>query len=122
MGRAYVGFARAHPGLFALMFRSERLDVNRPALKAAIAASRVALRAAVGGGEAQLTLGTAARFAALWSLVHGYAVLLTEHRLRGLIEALPAGEDADSLLDAMLDVVSVREAAAPTAARAEVER
>src|SRR5579875_3424668 len=26
MGRAYVAFARAHPGLFTLMFRSERLD------------------------------------------------------------------------------------------------
>src|SRR5215470_12173430 len=27
MGRAYVTFAQAHPGLFTLMFRSERLDV-----------------------------------------------------------------------------------------------
>src|SRR5271167_3046832 len=31
MGRAYVGFARAHPGLFLLMFRSDRLDMTRPA-------------------------------------------------------------------------------------------
>src|ERR1700749_4417332 len=35
MGRAYVGFARAHPSLFLLMFRSERLDMSRPALREA---------------------------------------------------------------------------------------
>jgi hypothetical protein len=27
-GRGYVGFARAHPGVFELMFRPERLDPN----------------------------------------------------------------------------------------------
>ncbi len=108
MGRAYVGFARKHPGLFALMFRAERLDVARPSLQAAIAASRAALRAAVGGGNGQLTLAAAARYAGLWSLVHGYAVLLTENRLRGLLDGLPPGEDADSLLDAMLGAMSVR--------------
>src|SRR5262250_143187 len=32
MGRAYVGFARQHPGMFLLMFRSERLDMKRPSL------------------------------------------------------------------------------------------
>ena len=44
MGRAYVSFARAYPALFALMFRSERLDSTRPVLREAIEASRQALR------------------------------------------------------------------------------
>ena len=42
MGRAYVGFARAHPGLFILMFRGERLDMTRQALREAIEAARAA--------------------------------------------------------------------------------
>ena len=36
MGSAYVAFARAHPNLFLLMFHSERLDMKRPSLLAAI--------------------------------------------------------------------------------------
>lgn len=30
VGRGYVAFARAHPGLFQLMYRSERLDTKWP--------------------------------------------------------------------------------------------
>jgi AcrR family transcriptional regulator len=33
IGRGYVTFARTHPDLFLLMFRSERLDFTRPALR-----------------------------------------------------------------------------------------
>ena len=40
MGHAYVGFARAHPGLFSLMFRCELLASSRPALRDAIADAR----------------------------------------------------------------------------------
>ena len=32
LGHSYVGFARAYPGLFQLMFRSERLDWTSPTL------------------------------------------------------------------------------------------
>ena len=32
LSRGYVEFAKAHPGLFQLMFRSERLDWSRPSL------------------------------------------------------------------------------------------
>ena len=35
IGRGYVSFARTHPDLFLLMFRSERLDFTRPALQSA---------------------------------------------------------------------------------------
>ena len=46
LGRAYVAFARAHPALFRLMFRGERLDDERPALRDALEGLREALGAA----------------------------------------------------------------------------
>ena len=48
LGRGYVTFARTHPGLFLLMFRSERLDMQRPALRAAVDASSRVLSGTVG--------------------------------------------------------------------------
>src|SRR6201988_3054874 len=30
--KAYVAFAQAHPGMYGLMFRAERLDMSRPSL------------------------------------------------------------------------------------------
>src|SRR5437763_3155045 len=76
IGRGYVGFARTHPGLFVLMFRSERLDMSRPALRAAVEASGRALSGAVAARraeevEAKLTLPQAADIVGAWSLVHG---------------------------------------------------
>lgn len=110
MGRAYVDFARAHPGLFVLMFRSERLDLGRPALRAAVDEAREALHEAVAArmpgsppGPFELT----AQAAALWSLVHGFAMLLIDGRLDEMIRALPGKQDADSLLAAMLATVHV---------------
>src|SRR5262245_58527780 len=45
-GRSNVTFALNHPGLFLLMYRSERLDMCRPALRDAVAAfGRVQYRA-----------------------------------------------------------------------------
>jgi AcrR family transcriptional regulator len=111
MGKAYVGFARACPGLFSLMFRSERLDESRPALRDATAAAGQALRTAIAraqpaeGGAASVQ--AIARATALWSLVHGFSVLLIDNRLGGLLGALPPGDDADTLLDAMLDAISI---------------
>jgi AcrR family transcriptional regulator len=110
MGAAYVRFARAHPGLFVLMFRSERLDAARPALREAIDAARLALRAASGEpAQALAPLQTAAQAAARWSLVHGFAMLLLDGRLAGLIGSLPDGEDADDLLDAVLAITRIGE-------------
>jgi len=113
MGKAYVGFARAYPGLFSLMFRSERLDQSRPILRDATAAAGQALRAAIAktqpsdGGAASAR--AIARATALWSLVHGFSVLLIDNRLGGLLAALPPGDDADTLLDAMLDAISIED-------------
>ena len=106
IGRGYVAFARAYPSLFLLMFRSERLDVNRPALRAAIDASAGVLSGAIGESrgekvESTLTLPQAASIAAAWSLVHGFAMLLLDGRLKGLLSRLPPGTDADVLLSAV---------------------
>ncbi|WP_245615379.1 TetR-like C-terminal domain-containing protein [Muricoccus aerilatus] len=112
MGRAYVGFARKHPGLFALMYRSERLDFARPALRDAIANARGALRAAASArapAEPLTPLQMAAQSTALWALVHGFAVLLIDGRLSGLIASLPEEESADTLLEAVLATARVGE-------------
>jgi AcrR family transcriptional regulator len=91
MGVAYVRFARTHPNLFLLMFRGERLDATRPALRQALDRARQALRSA-GGRPTQDTalppIKIAALGAARWSLVHGFAVLLLDGRLDGIINSL----------------------------------
>lgn len=105
IGSGYVAFARAHPDLFLLMFRSERLDMNRPALRVATDEAARVLSEAVAArrGEAVdavLTLPQAAEIAVAWSLVHGFAMLLLDGRLKPLLSRLPAGVDADALLAA----------------------
>jgi AcrR family transcriptional regulator len=106
IGRGYVAFARKYPGLFLLMFRGERLDLNRPALHAAVTASGRVLSGAVGARrdeqvEQELTMAQAADIVAAWSLVHGFAMLLLDGRLKPLMARLPAGTDADALLEAI---------------------
>lgn len=106
IGRGYVTFARAHPGLFLLMFRGERLDMNRPALRAAIDASAGVLSGALAAHrgdsvDGPLSLSRAAAIVRAWSLVHGFAMLLLDGRLKPLMARLPAGTDADALLTAI---------------------
>jgi len=106
IGRGYVTFARTYPGLFLLMFRGERLDLSRPALRAAVAASGQVLSGAVGARrdeqvEEKLTLPQAADIVAAWSLVHGLAMLLLDGRLKPFLARLPPGTDADALLEAI---------------------
>src|ERR1700732_5548855 len=63
--KAYVGYAQAHPGMYGLMFRTERLDMSRPSLCEAAHASFAGLAHAVGAGrreqisEEALSLGQA---------------------------------------------------------------
>src|SRR5262249_62386439 len=45
--RAYVGYAKAHPGMYGLMFRTERLDYSRPSLHEAAEASFAGLASAI---------------------------------------------------------------------------
>ncbi len=108
--RAYVAYARAHPGMYALMFRDVRLDYSRPALHEAAGASFAGLASAVGArmqeniSEAALTLDQAAAIARTWSLIHGFTMLLLDGRLEDILGRLPRGTDAEALLDAMLKV------------------
>ncbi len=105
-GQAYVAFAQENPGLFLLMFRSERLDFSRPALaEAAGAASRALMRSAGAdaadqagwtGGGARAAL---ARMVFDWSLVHGFAMLLIDGRLDAVMAVPGCERDAASLLD-----------------------
>ncbi|HEY0333697.1 MAG TPA: TetR-like C-terminal domain-containing protein, partial [Stenotrophomonas sp.] len=110
MGVAYVGFARAHSGLFALMFRSERLDATRQALRHAIDAARQALHDASRARapeQSRAPLEHAAQAVALWSLVHGFAMLLLDGRLDATIGALPGQQSAETLLRAVLATTRV---------------
>jgi AcrR family transcriptional regulator len=107
IGRGYVAFARQYPGLFLLMFRSERLDFSRPALREASRAALDVLANAVGaqrGGPraTPLTLSQAARITAAWSLVHGFAMLMLDGRLKPLVAGLKDGVDEMALLAAIL--------------------
>ena len=105
--KAYVAYAQAHPGMYLLMFRTERLDYSRPSLCDASEASFAGLSGAVAATRHEaisekLTLEQAAAVARAWSLVHGFTMLLLDGRLQDILRRLPKGTDAEMLLDAML--------------------
>jgi AcrR family transcriptional regulator len=112
--KAYVAYAEANPGVYGLMFRTERLDYSRPALHEAAEASFAGLAGAIGASRHEqisdhaLTLEQAAAIARAWSLVHGFTTLLLDGRLANILERSPAGTTADMLLDAMLKVTVTR--------------
>ncbi|MFT4119973.1 TetR/AcrR family transcriptional regulator [Bradyrhizobium sp.] len=106
--KAYVAYAEAHPGMYGLMFRTERLDYSRPSLHEAAEASFAGLANAVGAmrqeqisGDA-LTLNQGAAIARAWSMVHGFTMLLLDGRLTDILERTPKGTTAEQLLEAML--------------------
>lgn len=106
--KAYVAYAQAHPGMYGLMFRTERLDMTRPSLHEAAGASFAGLAGAVGVSRQQqvsdeaLSLEQAAAIARAWSLVHGFTTLLLDGRLNDILKRLPKGNNVETLLDAML--------------------
>ena len=106
--KAYVAYAQAHPGMYGLMFRTERLDMTRPSLHEAASASFAGLAGAIGASRHEqihqeaLSLEQAAAIARAWSLVHGFTMLLLDGRLTDILRRLPKGTDAETLLDAML--------------------
>ncbi|HWW47638.1 MAG TPA: TetR/AcrR family transcriptional regulator [Xanthobacteraceae bacterium] len=118
-GIAYVAFARAYPGLYQLMFRTERLDMSRPSLSAAATAALAGLTGAAAASRHEpiskdaLTLAQAGNIVWAWSLVHGFASLLIDGRLEDILERIEGGADADTLLGAMLR--GARPPAAPPA-------
>jgi AcrR family transcriptional regulator len=106
MGEAYVTFAREHPSMFLLMFRSERLDHTRPALHQAMAdAFRLLTRGVSerrGAGAESTPLALMAEIVRSWSMVHGYAMLMIDHRLEAVLSELPEGTSERDLLRAMI--------------------
>jgi AcrR family transcriptional regulator len=106
--KAYVAYARAHPGMYGLMFRTERIDMSRPSLHEAAHASFAGLAGAIAASRHEqisaeaLSLDQAAAIARAWSLVHGFTMLLLDGRLTDILHRLPEGTDAETLLDAML--------------------
>ena len=121
MGRAYVGYARAHPGMFLLMFRSARLDMERPALRMAYQKARSALAGPIAARrgiavtptqvastpdqgiaeEPALEPGQAVAMVGAWSLVHGFSMLLIDSRLDPILRRMPSEDDWQMLLDAV---------------------
>ena len=94
--KAYVAYAQAHPGMYRLMFRTERLDMSRPSLHEA-ADRRVCGAGECGGASRHeqtpeaLSLEQAAAIARAWSLVHGFTMLLLDGRLEDILPRLPEG-------------------------------
>jgi AcrR family transcriptional regulator len=112
--KAYVGYAQAHPGMYGLMFRTERLDMSRPSLREAANASFAGLASAVGASrheqisEQALSLEQAAAIARAWSLVHGFTMLLLDGRLADILRRVPKGTTVETLLEAMLKLTMGR--------------
>jgi AcrR family transcriptional regulator len=106
--KAYIGYAQAHPGMYGLMFRTERLDMSRPSLHEAASAAFAGLAGSIGESrherieEEKLSLDQAAAIARAWSLVHGFTMLLLDDRLSAILRRLPKGTTAEMVLDAML--------------------
>lgn len=114
--KAYVAYAQAYPGMYSLMFRTERLDMTRPSLHEAASASFQGLANSVGAGRQEaglqaplsgealdaLSLEQAAAIARNWSLVHGFTMLLLDGRLGDILHRLPKGTTPDQLLEAMM--------------------
>jgi AcrR family transcriptional regulator len=111
LGRGYVGFARACPGLFQLMFRSERLDWSSPALSTAGAAAFALLTQDEAEAELQsASYGFQNLVVAMsrWSLVHGLSMLLIDGRLGAFADQVP-GADIEVLIEQVLTRLVLQE-------------
>ena len=105
---AYVAFAQDTPCMFQLMFRGERLDHDRPALREASEAAFIKLASIVAARRHEevvpdhLTLEQAADIARIWSMVHGFAMLYLDGRLSPIMDGLPPGTTVEALLATMM--------------------
>lgn len=116
--KAYVDFAKAHPGMYGLMFRAERLDMSRPSLHDAAEASFAGLVRGVAASRHEqidadaLSLEQAGAIVRAWTMVHGFAMLLLDDRLTDVMRRLPKGTTMDQLFEAMLRSPEPRPSAA----------
>jgi AcrR family transcriptional regulator len=83
--RAYLGFAKEHPGLFRLMFTRARIDWDDGTLVRAADAAYAQLSAVVAPAAGRLGLTADADIEALerlvWTQVHGEAHLVSDGKL-----------------------------------------
>jgi AcrR family transcriptional regulator len=108
--RAYVLFATENPGLFMLMFRSENLDSSNRTLEEERAAAFLSLARGSGVGDAKPTFEELGKLTASWALVHGFAMLLLDGRLKRLLAQAPTGTQPLDLLDAAFSAAFARAA------------
>jgi AcrR family transcriptional regulator len=99
LGRIYIRFALSSPGLYLLMFRSERLDWANPALAAAGPAA-FALLTQIDADGTPHDFPTLTRAMTRWSFLHGMAVLLVDGRFGALAEK--EGVPLDTMVEAVL--------------------
>jgi AcrR family transcriptional regulator len=118
LGRAYVGFAVAHPARFTVMNRPElRRAGEVTEVHAAGMASEGPLFAAIDEGQADGSIAPGDREAlalGAWAAVHGLSVLLVDGPLRELV---PGGPALTAMIDQVLDVILEGLAARPRAPR-----
>ncbi len=99
VARTYVGFARAHPDHFRLMFRWDAMAADNEALRMAASRTFAEMTTSVTAqrGEAEVTAETLEQrirdrglqddVLLAWSQIHGYAQLLLEGQFDGFAEA-----------------------------------
>jgi AcrR family transcriptional regulator len=107
LGRAYVDFALAHPGLYRLMFGAARPKPGQHAAledeaRRAYRSLGAVIAACCPAGTKDAAIATAT--VAAWSMVHGYALL----RLDGQLAALPPDQlpDTAALLASLIPRVA----------------
>lgn len=104
LGRGYIAFARAYPGLFQLMFRSERLDWSSPALATAGEAAFALLTQDEPDADLQSeSSGFQSLVVAMtrWSLVHGLSTLIVDGRVGPLMDKVK-GAEMERLIEGVL--------------------
>ncbi|CAM5614936.1 TetR/AcrR family transcriptional regulator [Streptomyces avidinii] len=106
IGRAYVGYALQHPGMFDLMFRHDLLDSTgqppseRPRLRESTLSMfdlLVALVCRCGAAEPRVAA------AALWANLHGVAQLWRWGSLPLALGGAPPADGVERLVDAAVD-------------------
>ncbi|WP_308718797.1 TetR/AcrR family transcriptional regulator [Komagataeibacter xylinus] len=97
VGLAYVRFAIANPGLFTLMFRSDAVDSDHPALATASAGAFARLAALPASDQPGIS--PEAAMACLWAKVHGLAVLAIDGLLAALIRHSGTALTIDQLVE-----------------------
>jgi AcrR family transcriptional regulator len=113
--RAYLSYAHQRPGMYRLMFRTERLDMTRPGLREAANTSFAGLASFVAARQHEeidtsaLTIEQGALIARTWSLVHGYTMLMIDGRLHDILSRLPEGTDAEMLFVEMLKITFAKQ-------------